>query len=89
MVKQLTVIKRDGSRQHFQSRKISKVVKAAGLNSNQTAKLAKTVSLWAASLNKNEVSSLRIRDKVLEQLRLIDPPVARLFQWYQKTKENK
>jgi transcriptional regulator NrdR family protein len=87
MTGELTVIKRDGSRQPFRPQQITQVVQAAGLNPDQARKLTQTVSSWAFSLKQPEITSAKIKEKILGQLRQIDPPVAGLFQWYQKIKE--
>jgi len=82
------VMKRDGSKEVFDPAKITRVVTAAGLNSSEAAKLTKSVGDWIRKQNKQLISSLKIRDKVLQELKLVDEYAAGLFEWYQSTKEN-
>ena len=84
----IKVIKRDGSTEYFSSDKIVKVVKAAGLEEEQAKALAENVNKWVIDLKKESISSLEIRDKVLEELEKVNKSVADLFRWYQKTKDH-
>ncbi len=87
MDEKILVIKRDGSKEPFDPEKISRVTLAAGLNQDQVQLLSRKLTLWASSLGTNEISSLDIRDQVLNELESIDENVARFFRWYQKTKD--
>jgi len=84
----IKVLKRDNTTEDFNPDKIKKVVRAAGLGEEQASKLVKNVSNWAIDLKKESITSLEIRDKVLEELERLDKPVADLFRWYQKTKDH-
>ncbi len=88
MTRIIKVKKRDGSFEIFEPKKIAKVVHAAGLNEIQSHKLSKTVSSWAHNFKKEEITSLEVRNKVLEELRKVNQSAANLFQWYQKTKNH-
>ncbi|MBI4136934.1 hypothetical protein HY469_02620 [Candidatus Roizmanbacteria bacterium] len=81
------VRKRDGSKEVFSEAKIARVMGAAGLSSEHTKQVINKISEWIQSLGEKEVTSLAIRDKLLEILPEINKPVADLFRWYQKTKE--
>lgn len=83
----ISVIKRDGTKEPFQTDKIERVVKAAGLSEEQTAQLVSNLNEWIGGLNVPEVSSLVIRDKVIEELKKLDSYAANMFSWYQKTKD--
>jgi len=85
----MKVIKRDGSIEDFNQNKIARVVKAAGLNDNRAQKLAKKVAEWLEAKKQAQVTSLQIRDKVIEELQKVDKYAANLFVSYQKTKEPK
>lgn len=82
----ILVIKRDGSREPFDPRKIARVVVAAGLRQEQAENLSRQVDTWAQSQTEAELSSLVIRDRVLSLLREVDESAANLYAWYQKTK---
>jgi transcriptional regulator NrdR family protein len=82
----ITVIKRDGSKQEYHPDKIIQVLEAAGLEVAQSIQVAQGVTDWIEKQNKSEVTSLEIRDKVIDQLQIVNPQVAGLFRWYQKTK---
>lgn len=86
MEKKIEVIKRDGTLEDFDANKVAKVVHAAGLNKDEARLLSEKVNLWIRGLNQNKISSLQIRDKVLEELKLVNKYAADLFQWYEKTK---
>jgi transcriptional regulator NrdR family protein len=83
----LQIIKRDGRVEDFDTEKIKKVVKAAGLSDVEADELSERISKWAHTLNREEVSSLEVRDKVIEELQELDEFAANLFAWYQKTKD--
>ena len=81
------VIKRDGSTEPYEESKIVRVVEAAGLTSDQAKELAGKATEWVNTLPEAAISSLRLRDKILELLTAVDPNVADFYRWYQKTKE--
>lgn len=83
----MDVIKRDGSRENFDPAKIAKVVKAAGLDSQKAEKLAGEVIQELKG--KSQVTSLQIRDIVSNKLKTVDEYAAGLFDWYQKTRQDK
>ena len=83
----ITVIKRDGSTEAYDRHKMVRVVQAAGLNSSQAEELAEAVDSWIHNENLITLTSLQIRDKVLEELKRIHKPSADLYAWYQQTKE--
>ena len=87
MMQKVQVIKRDQSLEEFNEDKISRVVKAAGLKKDKAQLLSKKVAKWLKNTNQQQISSLKIKDKVLEELRKIDSYAADLFEWYEKTKE--
>ncbi len=71
----ITVVKRDGVRQPFSPDKIIQVAEAAGLEAQPSIQLASEVTQWIQGLDRPEVSSLEIRDKV--QVRQIAGVVGR------------
>lgn len=81
------VTKRNGSKEIYSEAKIARVMGAAGLTSEQTKLVVSRVNAWLSSLTDKEVTSLAIRDKLLEILPEINKPAADLFRWYQKTKD--
>ena len=81
------VIKRDGSKEIFSEAKIARVMGAAGLTSEQTKQVVSRINEWTTSQGEKEITSLSIRDKLLNILPEINKPAADLFVWYQKTKE--
>lgn len=88
MSNDIKVVKRDGTLEDYDEGKIKTVVNTAGLDSHQSEALAITVTEWVKSLGKPQVSSLEIRDKVLEELKAYSENVSNLFDWYERTKEN-
>lgn len=85
---EIQVIKRDGSVEDFEVEKIIRVVGAAGLTDTDAEELGKKIEKWAEKQNKEELTSLEIRDKVVELMHDYDEMAADMFVWYQKTKEN-
>jgi 2-phosphoglycerate kinase len=85
----ITIIKRDGSEEAFEKDKIQRVLIVAGLPSDQAYLLAEDVDTWIKSNGEPKVSSLVLRDKILELLQERNPEVANLYQWYEGTKDQK
>lgn len=85
--KKITVLKLDGSHEEFQPEKIARVVKAAGLSDEQAKQLSLDVTNWVNTQANGEITTLQIRDKVLEELRKVNSYAANLYEWYEKTKK--
>ena len=83
----MQVIKRDGSVEEYSEFKIIRVMIATGINPEQAQKLSAVISKILKQQNLQKVSSLKIRDEVIERLKKINQDAANLFSWYQKTKE--
>lgn len=84
---QKTVKKRDGSTEAYEEEKIARVVTTAGLAPDKAHDLAASVSAWVNGLPDTHISSLQIRDKVLELLTAASANAADLYRWYEFTKE--
>ena len=82
-----TVTKRDGVSEKFSIINIAKVVQAAGLTPEQAKTIAEKIASWAEGQNKSSLSSLEIRDQVLEELQKINSNAADLYKWYEQSKE--
>ena len=85
-MKPVIVTKRDGSKQAFSLAKIIRIVHTAGLTEKQSDLLANHISSWIKSLHLKNITSLQIRDKVLEELKTMNQNAANLFCWYEQTK---
>lgn len=81
------VIKRDGSLEPYEEAKVERVVSSAGLSSDQSHTMAVKTTIWMNTLSEQNISSLHIRDKVLELLTATDENAADFYRWYQKTKD--
>lgn len=81
------VKKRDGSIESYEKMKVARVVTSAGLNAEQAQLLSTNITLWIQNTPEDTVSSLEIRDKVLELLSQMNEDAANLYSWYQKSKE--
>ena len=86
MVKKIKVLKRDGSVEDFDSKKVVKVVTVAGLKPDQAQKLLIKINQWVNDLDQETVSSLKIRNKVLKELQKVNNYAANLYEWYEKNK---
>ena len=85
----IRVVKRDRTLEDFDKKKIARVVAAAGLEIEKANDLADRVDLWVTQNSQEAVTSLQIRDKVLEELKKVSSYAAGLFEWYEKTKDGK
>ncbi|OGK09297.1 hypothetical protein A2767_03615 [Candidatus Roizmanbacteria bacterium RIFCSPHIGHO2_01_FULL_35_10] len=83
----LQVIKRDGSIEEYSEFKIIRVMIAAGLKPDKAQSLTHLITKLLKSNSPLRVSSLEIRDKVIQELKKIDKDVVNLYSWYEKTKE--
>jgi transcriptional regulator NrdR family protein len=83
------VIKRDGTKEKFSVINIAKVATASGLTPDQARQLAQGLLTWVENVGKPEVSSLEIRDKMLEELLKINQNAAELYTWYEQSKDAK
>ncbi len=82
------VIKRDATEEEFDQDKIARVVTAAGLKPSEGFQLATKMATWVQSLNKPKITTYEVREKVIEELKKINPIVADLFTQYEKTKDS-
>lgn len=89
----LEVVKRNGSTEDFQPEKIARVVKAAGLTFRQSQILGSRLAEWASEQQKTKkqtkITTIEIRDKVIEELQKVSLHAANLFTWYEKTKDSR
>lgn len=81
------VTKRNGQTEDFDQDKIARVVTAAGLKPQEGFDLATKVAQWVQNLKKPQVTSYQIRERVIEELRKVNPITADLFVQYEKTKD--
>ena len=84
----IQVIKKDGTLEDFEKDKIERVTKAAGLSQEQAKRLASDIEKWAQTSNKNQITTLQIRDQVLKGLNNLNQFAANAFVWYEKTKDH-
>lgn len=82
------VLKRSGSFEKFDPQKIARIAQATGLSYNEAVSLSNKVKKWAHNSKQKSIPSSWIRDKVLEELRKVNPYAAGLYEWYEKLKEN-
>jgi hypothetical protein len=82
-----TVIKRDGIKEKLSVINIAKVATASGLTPDQAKGLSQVILSWAESLGKPEITSLEIRDKMVEELAKVNKNAADLYTWYEQSKE--
>lgn len=81
------VIKRDGTKEKFSLINIAKVVTAAGVSPEEARLLSERIEIWATQQAATELTSLQIRDKVLEELLSINKNAAELYKWYEQSKD--
>lgn len=82
----IEVAKRNGTIEDYDESKIVKVVVATGLEPEQAQTLAVNVTKWIKDNSLSKVTSLQIRDQVVEGLKKVNKYSANLFVWYEETK---
>lgn len=82
---EIKVKKRNGSLQEFDRNKIESSIAKAGGTPEEAGRVSVEVESWVPSAAVDGViSSLQIREKVLELLRTPNPEVAKTFEEYRK-----
>ncbi|KKQ75494.1 MAG: hypothetical protein US96_C0010G0010 [Candidatus Woesebacteria bacterium GW2011_GWB1_38_5b] len=85
----MKVIKRNGELEDFEEGKVARVVHAAGLSEEQAQQLGQNVSQRIKALNAQQVTTIQIRDVVIEEMNKIDKYATDMFIWYQKGKDER
>ncbi|OGM20047.1 hypothetical protein A2863_01820 [Candidatus Woesebacteria bacterium RIFCSPHIGHO2_01_FULL_38_9b] len=83
----IIVTKRDKKTEDYDQEKIMRVVIAAGLNRLEAEKLIDYVNKWFIEKNKNIVTSLQIRDRVVIEIQKLNKAAAAKFISYEKYKD--
>lgn len=81
------VIKRDGTIENFDSEKVTRVLIAAGLSNSEATSVSTHISTWIANLS-SAPKTTEIKDKIIELVTPVNPYVAGLYRWYEKTKDS-
>jgi hypothetical protein len=89
MIKNIQVQKNDGTYEDFQIKKIIDIATGADLTKKQNILLAKKINIWIKNIKKPIISSYEIRNKMKDELRILNPAAAELYQWYESIKNNK
>lgn len=84
-MKGLNVQKRDGKEEDWSDDKLVTSIAKAGLEIKESEKLGADIKAYFASKKeRSSVSSLEIRDKVLEELEKIDPVSSDTYKVFKK-----
>ena len=86
--KRIFVVKRDGSRERFEEKKIAKVVTAAGLTEEKGRALAQKVAGENYELGQDAIPTKKVREYVTRELKKADPYAFGLYVWYERTKDH-
>lgn len=81
------VKKRDGKLEDYEDKKIGRVVIACGLDSNETEELVAEVNKWVKQFEGKTISSLLIRDKIIEVMPKYSKYSAEQYVWWEKYKD--
>lgn len=84
-INDIEITKKDGTKEKFDPKKIERVLKAAGLNDEQTEDVTKRIVDWVINNAEYEVSSQDIRKKVYKELQEVDEYTANFYKWFKKT----
>jgi transcriptional regulator NrdR family protein len=83
----LEVVKRDRSKEDYSENKVIRITQAAGLEQNQAQDIASKITKWFQENSQTTVTSIQIRDKLLDELKRVNRYAADLYLWYENTKE--
>jgi transcriptional regulator NrdR family protein len=83
----IIVVKRGGETENFDVEKLRRVALATGLNSKQADKLVDNINKWAGRQNDNNLTTLAIRQKIIEELGKIRKYSADKYIWYENLKD--
>jgi hypothetical protein len=81
------VKKRDGEYEAFDPKKIEAVAMAAGMTGEEANELLLLVMKWFSTLKGDEISSLAIRDKIVELMPKINKYAADAYISYEHYKD--
>jgi transcriptional regulator NrdR family protein len=81
------VVKRDGVVEDFDTNKIIRVVVAAGLDEEKAKLLSAEIADWVSKSGLPQLTSLQLRDIVIGKLHKYDESAAKMYVWYQTTKQ--
>ncbi|OGD86846.1 hypothetical protein A2164_01420 [Candidatus Curtissbacteria bacterium RBG_13_35_7] len=84
---EIRVIKKGGTSEEFDPDKIARVVTAAGLAPKDGFMIAIEVANWVKKQNKKSIGSYEVRKKIVEEVGKINKDVAKVYNWYEETKE--
>ncbi len=88
------VIKKSGEREPFDPMKIENSIRAAavdaGLTTERTDEIVRRVAkvVIDAVIEKNEVATSEIKEKILAELDVVDPVAAEAWRKFEETKQN-
>ena len=80
-------ISNDNVIEKYDPEKIKSVVVAAGLSEKKADLLCDKVNEWAVGLKRKVVTSIEIKDKVVEEIKKLDDYAAKKYIWYEKYKD--
>ncbi|OGM11031.1 hypothetical protein A2Z22_04170 [Candidatus Woesebacteria bacterium RBG_16_34_12] len=83
----VTVVKRNGGIEDYDPEKIIRVVKAAGLNDEESQKLVSAVNTALEEKNRSQITSVQIRDIIIVEIQKINKEIADKFIWYEKIRD--
>jgi len=81
------VIKRDGTEDKYDPEKVERVVKASGLDEENSKKLSSLITNWIKDQKFTHLTSLQIRDRVVMEIQKMDKAAAHKYIWYEKYKD--
>lgn len=83
----VTVIKRDNTKESFDPETLMRVVIAAGLTPEEAKKVSEGIENWLTQRGKPEVTSVQIRDQIIVEIQKLNKNVARSFIDYEKYRD--
>lgn len=80
----IKVQKKDGNLEDYDRKKILLSLIRAGANADQAEKVLSFIETWIKSLDTEYVESSEIRNRILKNLRTINPNAAHGYELYKK-----
>jgi transcriptional regulator NrdR family protein len=81
---QITVIKKDGHSEQFSRDKLTTAITKVGVSTDVAAAISLLVETWLTGSLKEEVSSMDIRYKVIDLLKMVNPIQAAVYESHKK-----
>lgn len=81
----VVVVKREGEEEAWNEDKIVTSMIRSGANGDEAMKATEKVKEWIQSNSNGKVSSIELRDKIIEELHSVNPVASETYRVYKKS----